>query len=416
MRITIINQFYVPDVAPTGQLCGMLAEHWADPAGHDHDVTVVASRGGYSEDARKATDRDSTKSTVRVHRVWTPRLGKANLIKRLTDYAFFYLGTFLKLLFMPRQDVIISLTTPPLIAWAGVLHKLIHRKTKLILWNMDCYPEAPERIGMIKTDGAMSRLVQFFNRGLFKRLDHLISLDQAMQDLLLDRYRPKKHELPATVIPNFEAASFYPLEAQHDEWEGVDRLGLAGKFVVLYMGNMGVGHDFDTALDAAELLLDDEQIHFIFNGGGGRKEEVAKEAVRRNLRNVTVQSYIPKAELPSLMAAGSAALITLRDTMLGVMSPSKLHGNLAMRLPVLYVGPAGSNVDFAIQQHSCGRTIPVGDAKALASTIRELAGDPAKHEQMRIAARRAFDEAYNDRAVMPQFDRVIDQLTASVTE
>ncbi len=407
MRITIINQFYVPDVAPTAQLCGMLAEHWADPAGPAHEVTVVASRGGYSEDARRATGAEAADSPVRVRRVWTPRLGKANLLKRLTDYACFYLGTFLTLLLMPRQDVVISLTTPPSIAWAGALHKMIHRRTRLILWNMDCYPEAPERIGMIKTDGRMSRLVQFFNRALFRRLDHLVSLDQAMQDLLLARYEPTGRELPATVIPNFEAASFYPLEAEHEPWEGVERLGLSGKFVVLYMGNMGVGHDFDTALDAAERLLDDDRVHFIFNGGGGRKDEIAREAQRRKLRNVTVQSYIPKAELPGLMSAGSAALITLRDTMLGVMSPSKLHGNLAMRLPVLYVGPAGSNVDHAIERFGCGRTIAVGDAAGLADAIRELAGDPATHEHMRLAARRAFDEAYNDRAVMPQFDRVI---------
>lgn len=413
MRITIINQFYVPDVAPTAQLCGMLADHLA-AAGHD--VSVVASRGGYSEDARDAEHADAAHTAVTVHRIWTPRLGKANLVKRLTDYACFYLGTFLKLLLLRRQDVVICLTTPPFIAWAGVLHKLVHRRARVILWNMDCYPEAPERIGMIKTEGLTSRALQLVNRGLFNRLDHLISLDQAMQDLLLDRYAPKKRDLPATVIPNFEAADFYPPgsaeSAAHTPWEGVDRLGLAGTFVVLYMGNMGVGHDFDTALDAAELLRDDDRIRFLFNGGGARKEPIAREAQRRGLTNVTVQSYIPKAELPALMAAASVALITLRTTMAGVMSPSKLHANLAMRLPVLYVGPETSNVGHAIARFGCGRTIPMGDAAGLAQAIRELADSPDAHRAARAAARRAFDEAYNDRAVLPQFERVIESVTA----
>lgn len=409
MRITIINQFYVPDIAPTAHLSASLAEHLAESG---HEVTVVTSRGGYTKDATNAAGAGTAGGKVNVKRVWTPQLGKGSIVKRLTDYAFFYLSTFLTLAFLRRQDVVISLTTPPFIAWAGVVHTWLHRRCKLILWNMDCYPEAPERAGMIPTDGFISRVLQFFNRALFRRIDHLIGLDTAMIDLLMGRYAPKKKPLPTTIIPNFEDASFFPLEAEHDAWEGVDRLGLAGKFVVLYLGNMGVGHDFDTALDAAEKLKDDDRIAFLFIGGGARKEPVAAEAEKRGLTNVIVHSYVPKTETPSVMSAAACSLITLRDNMVGVMSPSKLHSNLAMRLPILYVGPDTSNVEDAIRTYSCGRTVAIGDADALAAAVRELVDDHAKHEAMRIAARRAFDEAYNDRAVMPKFDAVIESVTS----
>lgn len=408
MRITIINQFYVPDIAPTAHLSASLAEHLAESG---HDVTVVTSKGGYTKDATNAAGAGTAGGKVTVKRMWTPKLGKGSLVKRLTDYAFFYLSTFLTMIFLRRQDVIISLTTPPFIAWAGVVHTWLHRKTKLILWNMDCYPEAPERAGMIPTDGRISKLLQFGNRALFRRIDHLIGLDTAMVDLLMGRYAPKKKSLPTTIIPNFEDAAFFPLETEHDTWEGVDRLGLAGKFVVLYLGNMGVGHDFDTALDAAEKLREDDRVVFLYIGGGARKDPVAQEVEKRGLTNVIVHSYVPKTETPSVMSAAACSLITLRDNMLGVMSPSKLHSNLAMRLPILYVGPEKSNVDDAISSFGCGRRFAIGDAETLASSIRGLAGDPAKHERMRIAARRAFDEAYNDRAVMPRFDDVIASVT-----
>ncbi len=413
MRITIINQFYVPDIAPTAHLSASLAEHLAESG---HEVTVVTSRGGYTQDAKDASGAGTAGGRVSVKRVWTPKLGKGSLLKRLTDYAFFYLSTFLTMTFLRRQDVIISLTTPPFIAWSGVVHGWLHRRSKLILWNMDCYPEAPERAEMIPTDGFISRVLQFFNRALFRRIDHLIGLDTAMVDLLMGRYAPKKKQLATTIIPNFEDASFFPLEsadgAEHGTWEGVERLGLADKFVVLYLGNMGVGHDFDTALDAAEKLKDDDRVRFLYIGGGARKDPVAQEAEKRGLTNVIVHSYVPKTETPAVMSAVACSLITLRDDMLGVMSPSKLHSNLAMRLPILYVGPETSNVDDAIKSYQCGRTVPIGDADALAAAIRELANDPAMHESMRSAARRAFDEAYNDRAVMPKFDEVIASVTA----
>lgn len=412
MRLTIINQFYAPDISPTAHLSASLAQHFADEG---HDVTVITSRGGYSEDARDNPETDDAQlnedeNTVTVKRVWTPRLGKGNLLKRLIDYAFFYVGTFYTAARTERQDVIISLTTPPFIAWAGILHKLIYQRTRVILWNMDCYPEAPERAGMIKTDGPVSKVLQFFNRALFKRIDHLVGLDTAMIDLLMSRYKPRGKALPTTIIPNWEDADFFPDHAEHPEWEGIERHGLKDKFVVLYLGNMGVGHDFDTALTAAEQLKDDDRIRFLFIGGGKRKEPTAEEAQRRGLTNVIVQSYVPKSETPSVMAGASCALISLRENMLGVMSPSKLHSNLAMRLPILYVGPPTSNVGDAISRYGCGTTIPIGDADALASAIRDMADNPDRHAELQENARRAFDEAYNDQAAHSAFDQLLQEM------
>ncbi|RNC80351.1 MAG: glycosyltransferase WbuB [Phycisphaera sp.] len=413
MRLTIINQFYTPDISPTAHLTASLAEHFASKG---HDVAVITSRGGYSKDAEKKDGAADRTSTVNVRRIWTPQFGKASIAKRLADYFFFYLGTFFTALFMRKQDVIITLTTPPFVGWTAVLHKMLHSKTKVILWNMDCYPEAPERAGMIKTDGFISKLLQLVNRGMFKRLDHMVGLDTAMVDLLMDRYDPanrdRRRSLPTTIIPNWEDADFFPVDAEHEPWEGIDRHNLAGKFVILYLGNMGVGHEFETVLDAAEQLKDNDNIAFLFIGGGKRKDTTAEEAKRRGLDNVIVQGYVPKAETPSVMSSVSCSLITLRDNMLGVMSPSKLHSNLAMRLPILYVGPKTSNVDDAIERFNCGLTLKIGDAEGLAKAVRELASDRQRFSTMQTAARSAFDEAYNDKATHAAFDKVIEIVTA----
>src|SRR5678816_3806477 len=105
MRITIVNQFYRPDIAPTAHLAASLAEHRASLG---DQVTVIAGKGAYTAPDTKGRDR-SPSANPRILRVWTPGLGKANLVKRLTDYAFFYLFAAFKLLTMPRQDLILSL-------------------------------------------------------------------------------------------------------------------------------------------------------------------------------------------------------------------------------------------------------------------------------------------------------------------
>ena len=406
MRITFINQFYKPDVAPTGQLTAGVAEHFAKLG---HEVTVIASRGGYVDHDHEANSEQQ--DNLHVCRIWTPRLGKSSTIKRCIDYLVFYVLTFLRMLTLRRQDVVILLTTPPYIAWAGVAHKLLHRRCRLILWNMDCYPEVAERAGAMTPAGTIAKVMYWLNRRLFNRLDHLICLDHAMADLL-HHYHAKRdaagRPLPVTVIPNWEKLADYPAEAQADRWEGIDEHGLKERFVVLYMGNMGFGHDFDAVLKAAEQLKD-EPIIFLFIGGGKRQAEVAQSAQSRGLQHVITRPYLPWEQVPQAMAAGSCALITLRDDMLGVMSPSKVHANLAAGLPILYVGPKGSNVDEAVTAFGCGLSARHDQPDEIARFILSMMTNPEQHHRLRISARAAFDQQYNDSQTLPQFETLIQQ-------
>jgi colanic acid biosynthesis glycosyl transferase WcaI len=412
MRITLINQFYRPDLAATAHLAASLAEHLARGG---HAVTVVTGGGGYVALPSAATPSPpppSPEASPRVLRLWTPGLGKGRIHRRLIDYACYYVLAALRAVTLSPQDIVVSLTTPPYIAWAGVLHKLLHpRRTKLVLWNMDCYPDAAERVGMIRVGGAASRVMRALNRALFRRLDHLVAPDKAMLDLLCSQYAPSGGGLRGTVIPNWEDAALFPRAGRPPAWPAGEAGGLRGKFVVLYLGNAGIGHAFDTALDAAALVRD-ASVVFLFVGGGSRFEEIRRDAVRRGLTNVVLHGYVAKERTPEVLASADCALITLRDEALGVVSPSKLHSSLAAGLPVLYIGPEGSNVDDAIRRFACGVSLRHGEAGKAAAFLRGLTADPARAHEMREKARRAFEEAYCDLRALPQFDAVLASVAA----
>jgi len=411
MRVTIINQYYAPDISPTAHLAASLAE---DRAARGDDVTVVASLGGYvptSADARAEHD-----GNPKIHRLWTPRFGKATILKRCLDYLCYYVLCAWTLMTMPRQDVIITLTTPPYIAWTAVLHRLFHPDAKIVLWNMDCYPDAAERLGVMRTGGVLSRAMRWLNRRLFARLDHLVTLDTAMTDLLVGQYVAPDADLPVSVIPNWEKASMFPHPeeggAAPGAWALASEYGLDDRFTVVYLGNTGYGHEFDTVLDAAEELAD-EGVAFLFVGGGKRWDEIGAGAQQRGLSNVVMHGYVPKDETPQVMGAADCALITLRDISLGVMSPSKMHANLAAGLPILYVGPKTSNVDDGVRRFGAGASLRIGDVAGVVGFIRESMADASAHADRRARARRAFDEAYNDTATLPAFDRVLGSLHGS---
>ncbi len=404
MRLTIINQFYKPDISATANLAASLAEHRAALGDR---VTVITSQGGYvcGGDVQRVAASDNP----RVCRLWTAKLGRATFVHRLVDYVAFYLGAVVRAVILRRQDMVVVMTTPPGIGWAGLLHKMLHRRTKLVLWNMDCYPDLAEATDQLSSRSVISRILRVVNRGLFGCLDHLVCLDHAMAEFLHRNYVKQDRQLATTVIPNWEPAALFPNGSRPPAWESKTQLGLDGHFVVLYLGNMGLGHEFDTLLSAAEALRT-EPIRFLFVGHGARWNEVKQEAENRQLANIVMHNHVPKQQTPSVIAVADCAFITLRESCLGLASPSKLHSNLAMGVPVVYTGPVGSNVDEAIVRFHCGVSLRQGQVQEMVDFFKELMTDDARLTALKKAARYAFDQAYCDSRTLPIFDRVIDGL------
>lgn len=405
MRITIINQFYPPDLAPTGYLAASLAKH---RAALGDVVTVLTSFGGY---VHQPPSRDAPqKSAVRLIRLWTPMFGKKRAFHRVADYGLFFAQAFLRFLLLPRQDVLISLTTPPFIGLSAAAHKCLHPRARFLLWNMDCYPEILERTAVIPTGGWVARQLDRINRIIFSKLDHLVCLDAAMQSLLVSRY-PGLEKVPCTVIPNWEAHAQFPPGLDPAPWPGWNAIGEGADLRVLYLGNAGFGHNFETLLEAASSLIQDK-VSFQFVGGGSKWQLLADEAARRGLVNVHLHPYVAKQITPSVLSGADCALITMNESALGVISPSKLHAYLAMSLPVLYIGPEGSNVDAAIRQFGVGASLRHGDVRGTVSFLRALASDEHLRSTYGEQARAAFESAFVDTQTLPVFDAVIDGLSS----
>jgi glycosyltransferase involved in cell wall biosynthesis len=406
VRVTIVNLFYPPDVAASGTFVASLAEH---RAALGDDVTVVCGTGAYVQTGPPPGIPSGRSVGPRVRRIWTPGLGKSTTVRRLGDYLTFLVVATARLLSMPRQDVVIAMTSPPFIHVAAVAHRLVHPRTQIVFWCHDVYPDAAEEYGTIRRHGVLAGALRRLQRWLFALTDHVVALDDAMLHRLLSQYAHGTR--PAgSVIPNWEPVALFPDDGSDDRWIGYDALELAGRDVVLYLGNLGYGHPVGTIAEAAQDLAADQDVAFLFVGGGVRYPELATVVRRRGLDDVALHDYVPKEVTPSVLRGSLAALISLDDGSLGIMSPCKLHGALATGRPVIYVGPPGTNVDEAIAAYGCGTSLRQGDAAGLAGAVRRLRDDRELHEEQSRNARKAFEDAYSDERTLPQFDALFDEL------
>jgi glycosyltransferase involved in cell wall biosynthesis len=410
VRLIILNQFFYPDHSATSQLMTDLAESLV---GRGMQVTALAGRGRYNGGGRLMPHEDYR--GVRVERAWATSFGKGSVAGRLADYFTFYLGATWKLLALPRHDVLMVLTTPPLIGLLALLACRL-RGMKMVALVQDIYPDVGVALGTFREGSLVTRLLDRLNRLVLSRADRVIVLGDCMRERVAAKAGPGREDR-VDVIHNWaDGEKIRPLEDGARN-HFAEEHGLAGRFVVQFSGNLGRVNDFDTPLEAARLLRDREDIVFLFIGDGAKAGEI-KEYVRwHELGNVLLLPYQPRETLLYSLAAGDAHLVTLAEGLAGLSVPSKTYGILAAGRPVLFVGDPRSDVARLVAEHGCGEVVPTGDAGRLARIVSAWADDTASAAALGRAARalflRRFDRPHAVEAYAESLSKCLGPETAN---
>ena len=413
MKVLLLNQFFHPDLSATAQLATDLAE---DLVQAGFEVTALAARGAYLGGGRLAASE--TYRGVRIERVRCTSLGKASIGRRLLDYGSFFAAATARVLAGPRHDVIVAMSTPPLVAAIGAMRRSgprplalrqaqgertggevqRSRGTRFVYWLQDVYPELAVEFGVFGARSPAARLFGAASRWTLRRADAIVVLGEAMGE------RVRAKGVPAArvhVLPNWaDGAAVRPAPAEADAF--LKQHGLQGKRVVLYSGNMGRAHDLSTIVAAARLLRHRPELAFVFVGDGAKRGEV--EAAARELPSIHVLPYQPRERLGASLSSGELHLVTQEPFTVGLVEPSKLYGAMAAGRPVLYIGPPETEAARTVEREGIGAVLPIGDAAGVAAAIEALLERSA---ELGARARAAFLARYDRRLRTAQFASIL---------
>jgi glycosyltransferase involved in cell wall biosynthesis len=401
VRVVLLNQYYAPDEAATAQL---LADVGAGLCKRGHEVVAVCSRRSYADPDRTYPARD-TIDGVEIRRAWATGFGRASKLGRVLDYGTFLLGAARLMLFQRRPDVVVSLSTPPLVALLGWLAARL-RGARTIYWVMDVYPDVAYELEVIRRGSLVGRLLGRVSRFLLRRSDRVVALGETMAARLQAQAQSDievVHNWADEDVIRPRALRQHPLR---------QRWGWDGRFVVLYSGNMGLAHEFETVLAAAERLRDDPGILFAFVGGGPRRRRVEAEVGRRGLGNVEFRPYVARSDLGDSLTAADAHLVTLRPGCPGLLVPSKIYGILAAGRPTLYVGPSEGEIWEIVSTGTCGACLPCGADERLARAIRAYRDETARCEADGRRARELFEARFTKERGVREFVGIVEGVAA----
>jgi glycosyltransferase involved in cell wall biosynthesis len=364
MRVLLLNQCFHPDHVSTAQHLTDLAVGLAEAG---HQVTAVASSRGYDDPTRRFPVRETWKG-IDIHRIWTPGLGKKAKWRRLVDFATFWLNAARILVFMPRHDVTICLTSPPLISTLGTVAAKL-KGGAVIPWVMDLNPDEAVAAGWLKEGGLVERTLTFIQNWSFRQASRIVALDRFMARRLIEKGvhpdvihtdAPWSHDQ----CVRFDVPAREAFRAKH---------GLTGKFIVMYSGNHSPCHPLDTVLAAAEVLKQDAVIHFLFVGGGSEFKKVQAFQKEKALSNITTLPYQPLEELSGSLSSADLHLVVMGEPFVGIVHPCKIYNILSLGIPLLFVGPEqshGGDLARRLGDPSYARLASHGDVDRIVAEVR----------------------------------------------
>lgn len=402
MKIAVYSHYFVPEIgAPSARIYDLACE-WLRGGERVHVATCFPNHptGRLHPGYRSRPYQRETIDGIDVHRHWTYVTPNKGFLKKTIGHVSFLPSSLLFARKMRAPDVVIG-TSPTFFAAIAAEEVARWRNRPFVMEVRDLWPAVFVELGVLK-NRTIIRALERLELWLYKRASRVVTVTESFREDLIRRGVPAEK---VVTIPNGANADFW--DASRDDHGLRERLGLGGRFVVLYIGAHGISQALSAVLDAAAALRDDDRIRFVFVGEGAEKEQLVAKAAAHGLGNVRFLDPVGKDEVKDFYAMSDACLVPLRNIPLfDTFIPSKMFEMMAMARPI--VASVRGEAASILERSGGAIVVPPEDSAAIASAVTGLAHEPAVADAMGAKARRFVIDHYSRRALAGTYVRVLD--------
>ena len=374
MNLLYISQYFPPEMGAPAARASELARHWAN-AGHqvsiltgfpNHPTGVVPAE--WRSRLRRLTYREKV-GQVDVYRTWLWALPNRKVHERMRNYASFCVSAALRGMTITRPDVIIASSPQLLVGFSGWWLAFI-RRIPFVFEVRDLWPESLTAVGIGGERSLLHHALSAIAGFLYRRADRIVVVTPAFKDYLIGSWR-----VPADKIDVVENGVETDLFAPADPLAAVPRkkeLNAESRFLVCYIGTMGMAHGLETLLDAAaRLQSENPHVLFLLIGEGSEKERIKSLAQSRKLANVRFLDQQPRETIPSFISASDLCLVLLKKTdVFKTVIPTKMLEFMSCARPVI-LGVEGQ-AQRILEDADAGLAIEPENADALVAAITQF--------------------------------------------
>ena len=256
----------------------------------------------------------------------------------------------------------------------GVWYKRF-RRVPLVVEIRDIWPESMEAVGA-KIPRLAYKALEMVERAMYRTADRIVTVGEGYKARLLEK--GIKAEKMSIVMNGTDLAVYKPLPKNE---ELLKKYGLDGKFVVSYIGTVGMACGLEVVLESAEKFSRAEvekgrrDVIFVIVGDGAYRVQLEEEAKRRGLKNVVFTGRQPKSSMPDWIASSDASLVHLKASgLFTTVMPSKIFESAGCKRPII-MGVDGYAKKLVLDAEA-GLDMKPESAASLVECTSKLAADP----------------------------------------
>ena len=382
-RILFFSHYFFPEGNAPASRVHETCKRWVRSG---HEVTVVTCapnvpNGKVYEGYRNRFFQREIVDGINVIRVWTFIAPNKGFLLRVSNYFSYMFAAALCGIFLKRPDIIIATSPQFFCGWAGVITKWLKRRP-LLLEIRDIWPESIGAVGAVRSQWLM-KFLEWLERRMYAAATHIVTVGEGYRECLLER---GIDETKISVVMNGVDYEIFQRDATaaREEAEALRKsLKLEGRFVVAYIGTIGMASGLDVVVRAAQRCKspDADSPVFLLVGDGALLSGIQAKCDQTNLENVRITGRVPKEKVPAYLALADCILVHLKKAELfTTVLPSKMFEAMATGKPII-LGVEGDAARL-LQRSEAGVTVEPEDEKSLLEAIQSMRNAPHLGDKM----------------------------------
>ena len=413
MKILYVSQYFPPEMGAPAARAAELSHHWARLG---HDVTVLTGfpnhpTGVVPEEWRsrlRGLHYKENVDGVRVVRTWLWPLPNRKAHERIRNYASFCFSSAISGLDLEKPDVVIG-TSPQLLVALSGWWLAWWKRVPFVFEVRDLWPESLAAVGAGGEGSLLHRTLGAIAGFLYRRASHIVVVTPAFKDHLIRHWQVPEAKI--SIVENGVETNLFHLDPAAPAAR--TELHLEDRFLICYIGTMGMAHGLETLIAAAERLQSAlPAATFLVIGEGAEKQRIVELAAARSLPNIRFLDQQARERIPAYISAADVCLVMLKKTELfKTVIPTKLLEYMACERPVIVAvdGQARQIVEAA----GAGVFVEPEDSDALVQAVLNLSSDPQRRQRMGATGREYIVRRLSRERTAQDYLTVLDELTGA---
>ncbi len=320
---------------------------------------------------------------------------------RIINSISFSFTTFFASLFTKKQDIVLTLSYPPILI--GITSLIISRikRCQFVYCIEDIYPDILIDLNIIKNNW-FHKILKKVERITYQKAKKVCVLSEQMKINLVNKGIPDEK---IKVIPHFVDTDKIMPQSKDNPFS--KEYNLEKIFIVLLPGSLSYRYNIDLIIKAAEILSDMDSIRFIFINRGELKDVFRKKVDNLGLNNVIFIPFQPEDRFIQVLASSDVCIVSLDNNFSSYSVPSKIYTIMSSARPIIAMVDEQSEIARIVKLSECGIVLSDSQPELLAEAIKTFMTNKEKCTIMGQKGREYVEKYYNKYDICKKYEEVL---------